>query len=553
MRFLISFIAFIFINNLFCSNTVGLQLYVSTNTQGYILFSPVASKNVFLINKCGKLAHQWNTNHTPGQSAFLLENGDLIRAGLAISPFYNIGGKGGFLERFNWNNELVWSYKLSDYDNCLHHDFKVLPNGNILALVWSEIRPLSNVVEMGRNPDFLTTYIFTERIIEIKPIGIDSATVVWEWNLADHLIQDFDSTKSNFGKVNEHPELVDINFNPNKMPNWVHLNSIDYNEELDQILLSAHEYNEIWIIDHSTNTAEAKGHTGGNADKGGDLLFRWGNPAAYKRGDIGNQYFFGQHNPQWIKSGYKNAGKIMLFNNGLNRPNPTFSSIDIIAPIFDTALQAYRLSNNQSYFPDTLFWRYKDPIPENFYSYYISGVQPLKNGSYLICSGAGGLFFEIDSLNNKTWQYTNPVNNFGVFTQGDSAFNNGVFRCTYYAEDFVGFLDKDINLNDEIELQPTRPALCEQQIISSITSLNSSNNIKLFPNPAKDEIYIEYFKDITDFNVYMYNMLGKNMNPVIKQDRSNRLRIACNGFEKGIYLLQIKVQDENYVYKIIIN
>lgn len=553
MRYLILFIAFIYTNNIFCTNTVGLQLYDTTNTQGYILFSPITSKDVFLIDKCGKLANSWQTNHIPGQSSFLLDNGDLIRAGLNIGPFYNIGGKGGVLERYDWNNNLIWSFKMSDYDNCLHHDFKVLPNGNILALVWSEIRPLTTVIEMGRNPDFLGTYIFTERIIEIKPIGTDSATVVWVWNLADHLIQDFDSTKSNFGRINEHPELVDINFNPNKVPNWVHINAIEYNKELDQILLCAHAYNEIWIIDHSTTTIEAKSHIGGRSGKGGDLLFRWGNPSAYKLGDSTNQYFFGQHHAQWIKSGYKNAGKIIVFNNGLNRTNTNFSSIDIIAPTFDTSLQSYNLNNNQTYFPDTIYWTYKNSIPENFYSSYVSGVQPLKDGSFLICSGADGVFFEIDSLNNKTWQYTNPVNNFGAISQGDSVFNNNVFRCTYYPEDFAGFIDKDFILDNEIELNPTRPALCEQQILSSIFPIISTNKIKIFPNPTTKEFYVETSMDLKNFNINIYNMIGEKMNLTIKQDNLNSIKILCDGFVKGIYLLQIKIQDEITNYKIAIN
>lgn len=60
------------------------------------------------------------------------------------------------------------------------------------------------------------------------------------------------------------------------------MNGIDYNPVLDQIALSTHNLNEWYIIDHSTTTAEAATSSGGNSGKGGDLLYRWGNPAAYQ-------------------------------------------------------------------------------------------------------------------------------------------------------------------------------------------------------------------------------------------------------------------------------
>ena len=64
---------------------------------------------------------------------------------------------------------------------------------------------------------------------------------------------------------------------------WMHSNAVAYNAELDQVLLNVLEFNEFWIIDHSTTTAEAAGHTGGKHGKGGDLLYRWGNPRALSR------------------------------------------------------------------------------------------------------------------------------------------------------------------------------------------------------------------------------------------------------------------------------
>ena len=108
---------------------------------------------------------------------------------------------------------------------------------------------------------------------------------------------------ANYGVVGDHPELADFNYPPSGGgggggpgggsggTDWLHLNSVNYNAELDQIVVSVHNTGEIWVIDHSTSMAEAAGHTGGNSGRGGDILFRWGNPQAYDQGTGSEQGF----------------------------------------------------------------------------------------------------------------------------------------------------------------------------------------------------------------------------------------------------------------------
>ena len=76
--------------------------------------------------------------------------------------------------------------------------------------------------------------LWPEHIVEVDT---DTDSIVWEWHTWDHLIQDYDSTKSNFGIIAEHPERININF-PQGGPlshggDWLHINSIDYNADLD--------------------------------------------------------------------------------------------------------------------------------------------------------------------------------------------------------------------------------------------------------------------------------------------------------------------------------
>ena len=74
--------------------------------------------------------------------------------------------------------------------------------------------------------------LWPDQIVEVQPVGTDQANIVWEWNIWDHLIQEYDSTKDNYGVVGDHPELLDINFvdspdhlNPYKS-DWMHCNAM---------------------------------------------------------------------------------------------------------------------------------------------------------------------------------------------------------------------------------------------------------------------------------------------------------------------------------------
>jgi hypothetical protein len=103
--------------------------------------------------------------------------------------------------------------------------------------------------------------------------------------------------------------------NPNGS-DWLHANSIDYNADLDQIIISFAKTGEFWIIDHSTTITESQGSTGGLSNMGGDILYRWGNAKNYQRGTLSDVILEFQHDPHWIPNGYVDAGKVMIFNNG---------------------------------------------------------------------------------------------------------------------------------------------------------------------------------------------------------------------------------------------
>ncbi len=382
--------------------------------EGQILFAPMQSKTTYLIDKDGTVNHTWSSSYTPGESVYMLDDGSILYTGkLSFSG----GGAGGAVQRIAWDGSIIWdfTYYTSDYLN--HHDIEPLPNGNILMIAW-EYKTRNEAIAAGRDPNYLQgNTIKPDHVIEVEPTGPTGGDIVWEWHAWDHLIQDYDPSKDNYGVVADHPELIDINFGSNKA-DWLHTNSIDYNEEFDQILVSVHNFNEIWVIDHSTTTAEAAGHTGGNSGRGGDILYRWGNPRAYRAGTTGDQKFFSQHDARWIEPGYPGEGNILVFNNGGGRPGPDYTSVDEIEPPVDSN-GSYYLEPGFTYGPEEQIWIYD----ANFYAWFVGGAQRLPNGNTLICNGPAGKFLEVTPEKIIVWQYENPYPN---------PVQNNVFKIQYY-------------------------------------------------------------------------------------------------------------------------
>ncbi len=288
-------------------NTVGVISNTSQSYNGYTLFT--SHTETFLINNCGQLVRQWNSAFPPGNSVYLLENGTLLRTGRTDSNDIVFGGQGGVVELYSWEGNLLWQFFYDTPQYRQHHDVFPMPNGTILILA-AKVMTNAQAIQAGRDPALLPqSGLYSEQIVEVQPVGSNQGNIVWEWDIKNHLIQDFDATKDNFGVVSQNPNKLDINFTNggNGNSNWLHVNSVQYNATLDQIILSSRNLSEIWIIDHSTTTAQAATGIGGIYGKGGDILYRWGNPQAYKNGTEIDRKLYGQHYPHWIPNGLLDA------------------------------------------------------------------------------------------------------------------------------------------------------------------------------------------------------------------------------------------------------
>ena len=374
---------------------------------GYTLISPLSSDRVFLLNNDGLIVHYWETGRKPGQSAYLLQDGTLVRAGKVDNffQFPSTTGSGGSIQIYDWDSNLKWDFTSSSAYRMSHHDIEPLPNGNVLCIVWeSYLREIAE--KAGRDGNRLNgDVLWFEAIFELKPTGLNEAEVVWKWSLLDHIVQDWDKTKENYGNPAEHPELMDINYMLRPVPDWIHMNAIDYNPELDQIMVSSRSLSEFWVIDHSTTTEEAKGHTGGKSGRGGDLLYRWGNPQAYRLGNLDHRMLYNPHDAHWIPKGLPGAGNVLLFNNGLAKSEQNFSSADeITLPLNEKG--TYDRPPKERFGPEDITWTYENP--GELFSPRISGAQRLPNGNTLICSGTQHLLLEVTKEAEVAWIYHNP-------------------------------------------------------------------------------------------------------------------------------------------------
>jgi len=171
---------------------------------------------------------------------------------------------------------LLWhfNYEENDLEVWPHHDIEPLPNGNFLAIAARNFSIEQGILN-GRNPNTIRNEAEIDGILEIQPTGKFTGKVVWEWNAFDHIVQDFDDTRLNYGSVSENKGKLDINYSLHEdigLEDWLHLNAVEYNASLDQILISSRSTSEIYIIDHSTTAEEVKTDEGGKYGKGGDFL-----------------------------------------------------------------------------------------------------------------------------------------------------------------------------------------------------------------------------------------------------------------------------------------
>ncbi len=492
---------------------------------GYTLFGN--SVYTYLIDNCGELVNTWLTDYKSGHAIHLLENGNLLRAGQVDGDFI-AGGRGGVIEIFNWEGQRLWQYFHADSSEWAHHDIALMPNGNFLFSAWKrytveEARAMGSMVEEE---------LWSEKIIEMQVSENFEHKIIWQWNSWDHLIQEVDSTLGNYGIVAEHPEKIDINYDSkisDGSKNFQHINGLDYNAERDQIVFSSRFYSEIMVIDHSTTTEEARTGEGGRYGKGGDILYRYGNPETFGNGDSSDQKLQGQHSIQWLDN-----NRFIVFNNLFE------SGVKSRVQIFnDPAAEdgAYNLVNG-TYGDDSITWSYTQD--SNFFSNILSSAQVLPNDNILICLGKTGRFVEVTEDKKQVWDYVNPVDrNQGPLVQGQKPTLNLMFEVKRYPPSYGAFEGRDLEPQGVIELEP----------IASDCSLTSSNlevqrkqSLQLLYDDYQ-QIFVDNFGDETKYQVFNSNGLLVKSGILLE----GTYQVDMEGMSPGIYFLRTNLASFKFI------
>lgn len=483
---------------------------IAQEFDGYALYNRLNQQTTYLIDKNGDIAHTWSNNVNCNYAVLLKDNGNIVRGGVYNGNQINGAAVGGMIQEINPDGDVVWEFIYSDADHITHHDIALMPNGHVLMIAW-ERKSSTELQDAGYTGN--NSFRYATHIIQVAQNGAGGG-IVWEWHIWDHLIQNVDPNKPNYGVVADHPELLNINVQtsggmggPGGGGDWFHVNGIHYNEELDQIAFSSRFLSEIFIIDHSTTSAEAASHSGGNSGKGGDFLYRWGNPSNY--GAPGAQVIPGAvHDIRWITNdGRPNAGYLQIFNNTGGGGNS--STVDAWNPPLSADGYNYDWTPGQAYAPSTYEWRHECLD----YAWGQSAADRLPNGNTFV-NMSGEYMYEVDSLDNVVWQY-----------------NDGPAKAFRYTCDHPGIR-----------------ALVEGGYIDNLCNLVSvdevhAESIVLSPNPSSGIFNIDGLPETTS-EIRVYDIFGKSI-----QNAFNNSEIDLSGQASGIYYVSILLESGQSVTK----
>lgn len=534
----------------------------------YTLYSVQNSTNAYLVDTNGVNYHSWTFASTKktGYSSYLMPGGTIVRSVANQGNTLNGGGITGAVQKVDYNGNVLWDFVYSSATYCLHHDICPLPNGNVLMISY-DVKTAAEATQAGCSQNIV---IWSEKIIEVQPTGATTGTIVWEWHAWDHLSQNVNPAKDNYySSIVEHPELLNINFGTAK--DWMHMNGIDYNPTLDQITFSSHNLNEIYVIDHSTTTAEAASHSGGNSGKGGDLLYRWGNPAVY--GATGTKIFNTVHDAHFIPADCPHAGDLVGYNN--NGISNNQSSVDRITPPRN-ANNLYDITAGSAYLPATYTQRHAC----NGHNNNMGNSQHLPNGNLLVCVAQSGLIYEADSNGNTIWSKTvsgtvpqafrysacyvsgnNPVATPTISQSGNvltasttgavyTWYLNGVVIAGATAQTYTPTQSGTY----QVKVKDANGCISDisLEFVYTNTAISSeyyATDLQVSPNPTNAMLYLTGAAlEKGNYQVYVFDACGK-----IVLTAQNEAKMDVSFLSNGVYSLLVKNPDnQSFTQKIVV-
>ncbi len=536
---------------------VALLIVLSTNAYSqqwgnYTLYSTMMGTTTYLIDTNNINFHTWTTTATykTCYSSYLEPGGNLFRSVGKSGNSFTGGPICGEVQKVDWNGTVLWDFVYSTTQYCTHHDICPMPNGNILLIAY-ERKTAAEVAAAGCST--FPGEMWPDKIVEVQPVGTNGGNIVWEWHAWDHLVQNINSLAANYQpSIVDHPELLNINYNAQK--DWMHMNGVAYNPILDQITFSSHNLNEIYVIDHSTTTAEAASHTGGNSGKGGDILYRWGNPAAYSAS--GAQILHVVHDAHWIPEGSPNSGYLVGYNNQGIANNA--SCVDIVSPPYNG--YNYSITLGSAYAPPTYTFRQAS----GGYNSNMGNSQQFPNGNMLVCVATAGAIKEFDAAGNLLWSkiatgavpkafrydscyVANAAPAIPTISQSnDTLYSSAATTYQWY---FNGQLIPGAtsqlyiatqNGNYLVRITDVNGCIYQYSLTfhysapTGVTEIKNQNNTGIYPNPTTGIVKINNSFFGKDFEIVISDSKGS----ILLKEKNINL-IDLSEFENGIYFLTI--------------
>ncbi len=535
---------------------------------GLTLYSTQNSTQGFLIDTNGVTVKTWNFTGGTGYACHMVPGGSLFRTVQNQGNALMGGGMTGRIQKVDYNGTILWDYTYSSSTYCLHHDHCPLPNGNVLVISY-DVKTAADVAATGGT---LNSVVWAEKVMELQPVGTNSAVVVWEWKVWDHLVQNVDPNKANYqSSIVNNPQLLNINYKLTK--DWMHMNGIDYNPVLDQIVVSSHQLNEWYVIDHSTTTAQAATHAGGFSGKGGDILYRWGNPLAYSA--AGTRILNVTHDAHWIPEDCLNGGNLAGINNGgVTSPSNKTTCDQAIVPRNN---YNYTITPGSAYTPAS----YSSRLVGTGYTTNMGSVQEFPNGNQLVCLATIGTIYEVNAAGTTLWtkstggatpqserrstcyinnpapvQPTITANGYTLTTAATASYQwyqngnliPGATSQTLAATSTGTYVVRTTDVNGCVFVYSpsySHSVTTEPPVDTGIGERSVFSSLAVFPNPSNGELHIDFNSAApANFDVSLFDISGKKIDTWKNQEVLDLSHVG-----NGLYILNITTADGSSLNK----
>ena len=231
---------------------------------------------------------------------------------------------------------------------------------------------------------------------------------------------------------------------------------------------------------------------------------------------------------------------MIVFNNGINRPQGSFSSVEIVVPEMDGT--QYVIEPNTAFGPASFNFAYVGTPVSSFFSPRLSNAVVLPNENILITEGQIGKFFEITPDKEIVWEYINPVLGNNISTQGDNSPKSDVFASERYTVDYNGLIG-DLIPTGPIELNSNYDCDIVQEEVA--VEYERLDKVKLLENPIVNELII-INEDSQVLVFKTFDLFGREVLPTFRSS-DNVIRKNLD-VSVGCYFLQI-INEVNYTTK----